>query len=138
MNHDSFLSEIGRRIKNRRTTMGWTLKDIAERSGLSIRFLCDVEAGRGNISVVRLASVARALDIKLVSLLPSDEKQAVAVTLVGLRGGGKSTIGKALGKHLGIPFLELDALIEKEANLSLGELFSLHGEAYYKRLAYDV
>ena len=32
----------------------------------------------------------------------------------------------------------MDALIEKEANLSLGELFSLHGEAYYKRLAYDL
>ena len=34
-------------------------------------------------------------------------------------------------------FVELDALIEKEANLSLAELFSLHGESYYKRLAYD-
>jgi XRE family aerobic/anaerobic benzoate catabolism transcriptional regulator len=34
--------------------------------------------------------------------------------------------------------MELDALIEKEANLSLGELFSLHGEAYYKRLAYEI
>jgi XRE family aerobic/anaerobic benzoate catabolism transcriptional regulator len=34
--------------------------------------------------------------------------------------------------------VELDALIEKEANLSLGELFSLHGEPYYKRLAYDI
>ena len=41
-------------------------------------------------------------------------------------------------RHLGASFLELDALIEKQANLSLQELFSLHGEAYYKRLAYDV
>lgn len=36
------------------------------------------------------------------------------------------------------PFLELDHLIEKQANLSLAELFSLHGESYYKRLAYDI
>ena len=35
-------------------------------------------------------------------------------------------------------FVEFDALVEKEANLSLAELFSLHGEAYYKRLAYDL
>jgi XRE family aerobic/anaerobic benzoate catabolism transcriptional regulator len=102
-----------------------------------MRFLTDLEAGKGNISVVRLANVARALDVELVSLMPSDEKHAQAVTLVGLRGAGKSTIGKALAKHLRVPFIELDAVIEKESNLSLGELFSLHGEAYYKRLAYD-
>ena len=138
MNQNSLLYEIGHRVKGRRTSMGWTLKDIAERSGVSTRFLSDLEAGKGNISVGRLANVARALDVQLVSLMPSEEKQAPVITLVGLRGAGKSTIGKALAKHLGVPFLELDALIEKEANLSLGELFSLHGEAYYKRLAYQV
>ncbi len=137
MNPNPLLSEIGHRIKDRRTSMEWTLKDIAERSGVSTRFLSDLEAGKGNISVVRLANVARALDVQLVSLMPSEEKRAFVVTLVGLRGAGKSTVGKALAKHLGVPFLELDALIEKEANLSLGELFSLHGEAYYKRLAYE-
>lgn len=136
--HDNLLlSQIGRQVKDRRTSMGWTLKDIASRSGVSMRFLSDLEAGRGNISVVRLASVARALDVELASLMPSEEKPAKTVALVGLRGAGKSTIGKALAKHLGLPFVELDALIEKESNLSLGELFSLHGEAYYKRLAYD-
>ena len=138
MNQNPLLSEIGHRIRKRRTTMGWTLKDIAERSGLSTRFLSDLEAGKGNISVGRLANVARALDVQLVSLMPSEEKEAAVVALVGLRGAGKSTIGKALAKHLGFTFLELDALVEKEANLSLGELFSLHGEPYYKRLAYDV
>jgi XRE family transcriptional regulator, aerobic/anaerobic benzoate catabolism transcriptional regulator len=137
MQYNLLLSQIGRRVKDRRTSMGWTLKDIAKRSGVSTRFLSDVEAGRGNISVVRLANVARALDVDLISLMPSEEKRASTVALVGLRGAGKSTIGKALAKHLGVPFVELDALIEKESNLSLAELFSLHGEAYYKRLAYD-
>jgi XRE family transcriptional regulator, aerobic/anaerobic benzoate catabolism transcriptional regulator len=118
--------------------MGWTLRDIADRSGVSSRFLSDLEAGRGNISVSRLADVAQALDVTLVSLLPSEEKRKPVVSLVGLRGAGKSTIGKALAKRMGASFLELDALIEKQANLSLGELFSLHGEAYYKRLAYDI
>jgi XRE family aerobic/anaerobic benzoate catabolism transcriptional regulator len=118
--------------------MGWTLRGIAERSGVSSRFLSDLEAGKGNISISRLADVARALDVPLVSLLPSEEKQEPVVALVGLRGAGKSTIGKSLAKHLGVPFLELDARIEKQANLSLGELFALHGESYYKRLAYDI
>ena len=117
--------------------MGWTLREIAERSGVSSRFLSDLETGKGNISVARLADVARALDVPLVSLMPSEEEQK-SITLVGLRGAGKSTIGKSLAKHLGVPFIELDALIEKQAHLSLGELFSLHGEAYYKRLAYEV
>jgi XRE family aerobic/anaerobic benzoate catabolism transcriptional regulator len=118
--------------------MGWTLREIAARSGVSSRFLSDLEAGKGNISVARLADVARALDVSLASLMPSEERRMSAVALVGLRGGGKSTIGKALAKHLGVRFVEMDAVIEKEANLSLGELFSLHGESYYKRLAHDI
>jgi XRE family transcriptional regulator, aerobic/anaerobic benzoate catabolism transcriptional regulator len=138
VNHETLLSQIGNRVRTRRTTMGWTLREIADRSGVSSRFLSDLEAGKGNISVARLADVARALDVPLVSLMPSEENERSIVALVGLRGAGKSTIGKAAAKHLGVPFLELDALIEKEANLSLGELFSLHGESYYKRLAYDI
>jgi XRE family aerobic/anaerobic benzoate catabolism transcriptional regulator len=118
--------------------MGWTLQQVAERSGVSSRFLSDLESGKGNISVARLADVARALDVPMASLMPSEEKQGAIVSLVGLRGAGKTTIGKSLAKHLGAPLLELDGLIEKQANLSLAELFSLHGEAYYKRLAYDI
>ena len=137
MDQDTLLSQIGSLVRARRTSMGWTLKEIAARSGVSSRFLSDLESGKGNISVARLADVARALDVPMVSLMPSEDKQQPVVALVGLRGAGKSAVGKALAKHLGIPFVELDALIEKQANLSLGELFSLHGEAYYKRLAYD-
>ena len=135
---NALLSQIGTLVRARRTSMGWTLRDIAERSGVSSRFLSDLESGKGNISVARLADVARALDVPLVSLMPSEEKQKSVVALVGLRGAGKSTIGKALAKHLGVPLLELDSLIEKQANLSLAELFALHGEPYYKRLAYDI
>src|SRR6185295_12801892 len=138
VSHDALLSQIGNRVRTRRTNMGWTLREVAERSGVSSRFLSDLEAGKGNISVARLADVARALDVPLVSLMPSEEKQSPIVALVGLRGAGKSTIGKSLAKTLGIPFLEIDGLVEEEANLSLGELFSLHGEPYYKRLAQDI
>jgi XRE family aerobic/anaerobic benzoate catabolism transcriptional regulator len=138
MDRDALLSQIGARVRSRRTIMGWTLQEVAERSSVSTRFLSDLESGKGNISVARLADVARALDVPLVSLVPSEEKQQPIVALVGLRGAGKSTIGKSLAKHLRTRLLELDGLIEKQANLSLAELFSLHGEGYYKRLAYDV
>lgn len=135
------LTSIGARVRTRRTSMDWTLREIADRSGISTRFLADLETGKGNISVRRLANVARALDLPVVSLFPSEDEKGAAgtvIALVGLRGAGKSTVGKALGQHLKMRFVELDALIEKQADLSLAELFSLHGEAYYKRLAYGV
>jgi XRE family transcriptional regulator, aerobic/anaerobic benzoate catabolism transcriptional regulator len=140
MDQSALLAEIGSRVRSRRTTMGWTLKEVAGRSGVSTRFLSDLETGRGNISVARLADVARALDASLTSLFPSENGDApkAMIALVGLRGAGKSTIGAALARQLKVPFVELDALIEKEANLSLAELFSLHGESYYKRLANDL
>src|SRR5690349_15968094 len=135
MQHAWLLAEIGSKVRGRRSTMGWTLKEVAERSGVSTRFLSELESGRGNISVARLTDVAQALDVPLASLLPSEDGTARLkrmIALVGLRGAGKSTIGKALAKHLAVDFVEIDALVEKQANLSLGELFSLHGEAYYK------
>ena len=138
MDRESVLAQIGRRVRARRTSMGWTLREVAERSGISPRFLCDLEAGKGNISVARLADVANALDVPIVSLMSIEEEQKRVIALVGLRGAGKSSVGKALAKILGARFIELDALIESDTNLSLGELFSLHGEAYYKRRAYDL
>jgi XRE family aerobic/anaerobic benzoate catabolism transcriptional regulator len=138
MAEGSLLTGIGARVRARRTSMGWTLREVADRSGISTRFLADLETGKGNISVRRLANVARALDTPVVSLFPSDDEKGAVVALVGLRGAGKSTVGKALGQSLKMRFVELDALIEKQADLSLAELFSLHGEAYYKRLAYGV
>jgi len=138
MDRESVLVQIGRRVRARRTSMGWTLREVAERSRISPRFLCDLEAGKGNISVARLADVANALDVPIVSLMSTEEEQKRVVALVGLRGAGKSTVGKALAKLLDARFIELDALIESDTTLSLGELFSLHGEAYYKRRAYDL
>ena len=142
MNQSRLLGDIGARVRDRRSALGLTLKDVAERSGVSSRFLSDIEAGKGNISVARLADVARALNVPLAGLIPSESNdhstRKPVIALVGLRGAGKSTIGQALAKHLGVSFVEIDALIEKEANLSLAELFSLHGEAYYKRLAYGL
>jgi len=56
------------------------------------------------------------------------------VALVGLRGAGKSTLGGALATGLQLPFVELDREIERDAGISLGEVFSLYGQTGYHRV----
>ncbi len=55
------------------------------------------------------------------------------IALIGLRGAGKSTLGRRLAQELGVPFLEMDREIEEESGLPLSELFSLYGQAGYRR-----
>ena len=136
---DDLLAALGRRTRAIRQERGWTLRDVAERSGLSPRFLVQLEAGRGNISVRRLGDVARALGTTAAALLSAAETAPPrVVALLGLRGAGKTTIGRRLARNLRVPFVELDQRIEQAANLSLNEIFSLHGEQYYRRLEREV
>ncbi|HVO30214.1 MAG TPA: shikimate kinase, partial [bacterium] len=60
--------------------------------------------------------------------------RARVIALVGLRGAGKSTIGRRLAERLHRPFVELDQLVESAAGLKLEEIFALHGDAFYRRL----
>ena len=93
--------------------------------GLSPRFLVQLESGRGNISVRRLADVARALDTTAAALLTdADEPASPVIALLGLRGAGKTTVGRRLARRLRVPFVELDRRVEQAADLSLGELFT--------------
>jgi XRE family transcriptional regulator, aerobic/anaerobic benzoate catabolism transcriptional regulator len=133
------LRALGQRARARRLERGWTLRDVAERSGVSARFLVQLEAGRGNISVRRLADVARALEVTPASLIALPSAQAaLVVALLGLRGAGKTSVGRRLARRLRVPFVELDRRIEEQANLSLAEIFSLHGEDYYRRVEREV
>ena len=56
------------------------------------------------------------------------------IALIGLRGAGKSTLGKLLAKELNAPFIELDGEVERETGLPLNEIFSLYGQAGYRRI----
>lgn len=126
MDADRLLAGLGRRARELRTERGWTLRDLATRSGLSPRFLGQVESGRGNISVRRLAGLARALGTTPAALLsgPGGEAELPVVALLGLRGAGKTTIGRRLARRLRVPFIELDRRVEEAAGLTLGEIFA--------------
>jgi XRE family aerobic/anaerobic benzoate catabolism transcriptional regulator len=139
MDADPILAGLGRRARELRAAKGLTLKDVATLSGLSARFLVQVEAGEGNISVKRLAALAGALSTTPAALLDgADAGPDSVVALLGLRGAGKSTIGRKLARRLHVPLVELDRRIEETAGLSLAEIFDFHGEEYYRRLEREV
>jgi XRE family aerobic/anaerobic benzoate catabolism transcriptional regulator len=163
------LAEIGSRIRAWRARRGMTRKALAGDSGLSERFLADVESGKGNASVNSLAAIAHALNISLLELLQDSARPALArvqgllgrlsdeqldkayllfaenfgvanslgrdqrIALIGLRGAGKSSLGQKLAADRGLPFVELDREIEREAGTSMNEILLLHGQAGYRR-----
>lgn len=54
------------------------------------------------------------------------------VCMVGMMGAGKTAIGSAVARTLGVPFLDSDAEIERAANATIGELFARHGEPFFR------
>jgi XRE family aerobic/anaerobic benzoate catabolism transcriptional regulator len=127
-----FLMQLGERVRAWRAEHGTTRKALASSSGVSERFLAQLEAGEGNISVLRLRALARAMSVPLESLVRESEKKQL-VALLGLRGAGKSTLGAKLAESLKAPFVELDKEVEKEAGAALGEVFAMYGQDAFRR-----
>jgi XRE family aerobic/anaerobic benzoate catabolism transcriptional regulator len=144
MDHKStLLTNLGRTVRALRNARAWTRRQLAERSGVSERFLAEIESGRGNPSLLRLSAVAQGLDTTPIALLAAHPivdpgagpiAGCRIVALLGLRGAGKSSVGGALAERLRLPFVELDAVVEQQAGLTLSEMFEMHGPAYYRRM----
>src|SRR5215831_2741312 len=110
MAREQILSDLGRAVRTRRLERSLTLKELSEKAEVSVRFLAELEAGRGNVSVARLHGIAVALGTTASVLLADEERRAhrpPVVALLGLRGAGKSTVGKRLAQKMKVPFVEL-------------------------------
>ncbi len=56
-----------------------------------------------------------------------------SIVLVGMMGVGKSSIGRRLAARLAVPFVDADTEIEKQAGMSIPDIFARHGEADFRR-----
>jgi XRE family transcriptional regulator, aerobic/anaerobic benzoate catabolism transcriptional regulator len=77
-NSSATLLELGGRVRAWRARRGMTRKALAADSGLSERFLADVESGKGNVSINSLEAAAQALNISLIDLLQDSARPALA------------------------------------------------------------
>jgi XRE family aerobic/anaerobic benzoate catabolism transcriptional regulator len=64
---------------------------------------------------------------------PSPKQRNRRIALIGLRGGGKSTLGKLLAERLDVPFVELDREIERRSGATLSEIFDMFGQETFRR-----
>jgi XRE family transcriptional regulator, aerobic/anaerobic benzoate catabolism transcriptional regulator len=79
-------------------------------------------------------NIATFLGANYVDSLPSNgQKRSQKIALIGLRGAGKSTLGKMLAQALGYPFFEMSKEIEKLAGTSVAEIQALYGVTAYRR-----
>jgi len=142
--NSALLVEIGLRVRNERAKRGATRKMLAAQCQTSERYLAQIELGEANPSVLVLDSIARALDLDPVELMPAGRNRDIRhvlgaphrarrIALIGLRGAGKSTLGAALAKQLGAPFVEVDKMIEREHGAPVATLFEVYGQGTFRR-----
>ena len=133
MTETAYLSRLGERVRAWRSEHGMTRKALSAACGVSERYLAQLEAGEGNISVLLLRKVARAMGVPVEELVRDENLPEKSIALIGLRGAGKSTLGAKLAEFLKIPFVELDREVEKEAGAALGEVFAMYGQDAFRR-----
>ncbi len=135
MELQGFLRELGARLRSARERSEKSVTDAARQADVSRRFWTETEAGRANPSILVLVRMASAVGARLAELvdLPVRRRGKERVALVGLRGAGKSTVGRLLARELEVPFVELDRRVEELAGLTLAEIFDLHGADVFRR-----
>lgn len=127
--------ELGRRLRASRERAELSVSELARRAGVSRRHVTEAEGGRANPTLLTLARLAAALGTPLAELCDlSEAGRGERVALVGLRGAGKSTVGRRLALALEVPFVELDERVEERAGMPLAEVFDLRGAPTYRRL----
>ena len=85
----------------------------------------------GRASPGDLSAIAETIERRIEGAVAADRGRRIA--LVGLRGAGKSTLGKMLAEKLGVRFVELDRMVEQEYGASMPLLIEMSGVATFKR-----
>ena len=165
-----YLRLLGERVRRVRAQRGMSRRILAQSSGVSERYLAQLESGKGNASILVLKAVADAMHVAIDDLVDTLAEQPPSylllrerlrgadaeqlrgwaallrgakresprqhhhIALIGLRGAGKSTLGAALAKRLGLPFVELGQEIERAAGMATDEILAHGGQLAYRRL----
>ena len=79
-----------------------------------------------------LPGLAKEIEARVAHSENADRERRIA--LIGLRGAGKSTLGRMLARHFGRPFIELDRLVEEDYGASIPDLIEMAGTATFRRL----
>ncbi len=79
-----------------------------------------------------LAELKKLIETRVARAGHTDRARRIA--LVGLRGAGKSTLGRMLAAHLGWPFIELDRVVEEDYGASIPDLIEMAGTPTFRRL----
>src|SRR5206468_10738498 len=118
----AYLSRLGERVRAWRMEHGMTRKALSLACGVSERYLAQLESGRGNISVLLLRKVARAMGVAVEHLVRDEESAARSgrIALIVLRGAGKSTLGQKLAHGLELPFVAPDRGVDEAAGAVRG------------------
>ena len=82
---DAYIGAIGDRVRGMRARRGMTRKQLGQHSGVSERYLAQLEGGKANISIAVLWQIAEAMDVTPQDLLPGDPQQRPALALNPLR-----------------------------------------------------
>lgn len=166
---EQFVAKVGERVRAARKQKAISRRVLSEQSGVSQRYLAQLESGSGNISIALLYQIAEALGhspswflgeenpwnsdihqlVQYYKLASSGQKRRAfqelepsfglsnkgrRICLIGLRGAGKSTLGKLMADELSLEFIELNTLIEEQSGIPVGEVMALYGEEGYRQL----
>jgi len=169
------LINIGFIIKKYRAKRGITRQILANKSGISLRYLAQLESGKANPTISILKNISYSLNMtlsdmfftynnetaigmydsrlmkfsseqrkKVLSLIENidrenrSKKNKNKIALIGLRGAGKSTIGKMFHKEFNVPLFEATNEIEKLGGMNINEVIELGGQGMYRRYEYDI
>lgn len=127
------LVTLGERVRAIREERALSRKAVCLAAGVSERHLANLEYGIGNPSILVLSQIAGALACSIADLVTDLRAGRSRIALIGLRGAGKSTLGRMLAHDLGYPFVELSREIEKLAGCGISEIHALYGAPAYRR-----